>query len=51
MKHEMRVMLARSIVNVSSTCGHIGAAGGSIYSASKHAVEGLTKSAALEAAA
>jgi len=36
---------------VSSTYGHTGAAGASIYSASKHAVEGLTKSAALEAAA
>src|SRR3984957_7052435 len=54
MKHEMRVMLAQgsgSIVNVSSTYGHVGAAGASIYAASKHAVEGLTKSAALEAAA
>jgi NAD(P)-dependent dehydrogenase (short-subunit alcohol dehydrogenase family) len=54
MKHELRVMLAQrsgSIVNVSSTYGHTGAAGASIYSASKHAVEGLTKSAALEAAA
>jgi NAD(P)-dependent dehydrogenase (short-subunit alcohol dehydrogenase family) len=54
MKHEMRVMLSQgsgSIVNVSSTYGRIGAAGASIYSASKHAVEGLTKSAALEAAA
>ena len=53
MKHEMLVMLAQrsgSIVNVSSTYGHTGAAGASIYSASKHAVEGLTKSAALEAA-
>src|SRR5258705_9949156 len=53
MKHEMRVMLAQgsgSIVNISSTYGHIGAAGASIYSASKHAVEGLTKSAALESA-
>src|SRR6202051_3945648 len=53
MKHEMRVMLGQgsgSIVNVSSTYGHTGAAGASIYSASKHAVEGLTKSAALEAA-
>jgi NAD(P)-dependent dehydrogenase (short-subunit alcohol dehydrogenase family) len=53
MKHELRVMLAQgsgSIVNVSSTYGHRGAAGASIYSASKHAVEGLTKSAALEAA-
>ena len=54
MKHEMRVMLAQgsgSIVNVSSTYGRTGAAGASIYAASKHAVEGLTKSAALEAAA
>jgi NAD(P)-dependent dehydrogenase (short-subunit alcohol dehydrogenase family) len=54
MKHEMRVMLNRgsgSIINVSSTYGRTGAAGASIYAASKHAVEGLTKSAALEAAA
>ncbi|MCJ2048734.1 SDR family NAD(P)-dependent oxidoreductase [Methylobacterium sp. J-070] len=53
MKHELRVMQARgagSIVNISSTYGHGGAAGASIYAASKHAVEGLTKSAALEAA-
>jgi NAD(P)-dependent dehydrogenase (short-subunit alcohol dehydrogenase family) len=53
MKHEMRVMLAQgsgSIVNISSTYGRRGAAGASLYSASKHAVEGLTKSAALEAA-
>src|SRR6266851_4109188 len=54
MKHELRAMLAQgsgSIVNVSSTYGHTGAAGASVYAASKHAVEGLTKSAALEAAA
>jgi len=53
MKHELRVMLAQargSIVNVSSIYGRIGAAGASVYAASKHAVEGLTKSAALEAA-
>src|ERR1700731_1649073 len=53
MKHELRVMLPQkngSIVNVSSTFGHTGAPGASVYSASKHAVEGLTKSAALEAA-
>jgi NAD(P)-dependent dehydrogenase (short-subunit alcohol dehydrogenase family) len=53
MKHELRVMLAQekgSIINVSSTYGHTGAAGASIYAASKHAVEGLTKSAALEVA-
>src|SRR5882724_2071693 len=54
MKHELRVMQAQgsgSIVNISSTYGHLGARGASVYSASKHAVEGLTKSAALEAAA
>src|SRR6185503_14610563 len=53
MKHELRVMLAQgsgSIVNISSTYGHEGAKGASIYAASKHAVEGLTKSAALEVA-
>jgi NAD(P)-dependent dehydrogenase (short-subunit alcohol dehydrogenase family) len=53
MKHELRVMQAQghgSIVNISSTFGHRGVAGASVYSASKHAVEGLTKSAALEAA-
>ena len=53
MKHELRVMIPRghgSIVNVSSTYGHLGAAGASLYAASKHAVEGLTRSAALEAA-
>ena len=52
MKHELRVMLAQgsgSIVNVSSTFGQAGGAGASVYVASKHAVEGLTKSAALEA--
>jgi NAD(P)-dependent dehydrogenase (short-subunit alcohol dehydrogenase family) len=54
MKHELRVMQAQgngSIVNISSTYGHEGVRGASIYAASKHAVEGLTKSAALEAAA
>jgi NAD(P)-dependent dehydrogenase (short-subunit alcohol dehydrogenase family) len=53
MKHELRVMLPQgsgSIVNVSSAYGSVGAAGASVYVASKHAVEGLTKSAALEVA-
>jgi NAD(P)-dependent dehydrogenase (short-subunit alcohol dehydrogenase family) len=53
MKHEMRVMLAQkegSIVNLSSTMGQRGAPNASLYTASKHAVEGLTKAAALEAA-
>src|ERR1700681_2437198 len=53
MKHELRVMLRQgsgSIINVSSTLGRAGAPGASIYVASKHAVEGLTKAAALEVA-
>jgi NAD(P)-dependent dehydrogenase (short-subunit alcohol dehydrogenase family) len=53
LKHELRVMSAQksgSIINISSTYGHEGAAYASVYSASKHAVEGFTKSAALEAA-
>jgi len=52
-KHELRAMLPQrsgSIVNVSSAYGSIGAPGASVYVASKHAVEGLTKSAALEVA-
>ncbi len=51
LKHEMRVMReqkAGCIVNMSSIVGHRGFAGASIYVASKHAIEGLTKSAALE---
>jgi NAD(P)-dependent dehydrogenase (short-subunit alcohol dehydrogenase family) len=54
MKHELRVMIGQghgSIINLSSTMGHKGAAGASVYTASKHAVEGLTKAAALEGAA
>jgi NAD(P)-dependent dehydrogenase (short-subunit alcohol dehydrogenase family) len=39
-----------SIVNISSTAGFRGALNMSIYAASKHAVEGLSKSAALELA-
>lgn len=54
LKHEMRVMLAQgsgSIVNLSSIAGQVGVAGASVYAASKHAIEGLTKSASLEGAA
>src|SRR6478609_2192803 len=53
LKHELRVMLSQrqgSIVNVSSTFGRAGGPGASVYVASKHAVEGLTKAAALEVA-
>ena len=53
MKHEVRAMQRQgsgSIVNISSTYGHEGAAGASVYVGSKHAVEGITKSVALELA-
>ncbi len=53
MKHEIRVMQKQghgNIVNVSSTFGQRGGAYASVYAASKHAVEGFTKSAALETA-
>jgi NAD(P)-dependent dehydrogenase (short-subunit alcohol dehydrogenase family) len=54
LKHELRVMTRQgfgSIVNLSSTFGERGGAGGGLYSASKHAVNGFTRSAALEVAA
>jgi NAD(P)-dependent dehydrogenase (short-subunit alcohol dehydrogenase family) len=53
MKHEVRVMQAQgsgNIINISSTYGHEGAAFASIYVGAKHAVEGITKSVALELA-
>ena len=53
LKHEPRVMQPQrsgSIINISSTMGQRGAANLALYTASKHAVEGLTKSTALEAA-
>src|SRR3954469_8807791 len=51
MRHEIPVMVKNgggAIVNTSSVAGHVGLGGVSVYIASKHAVEGLTKSAALE---
>jgi len=53
MKHEVRAMQVQgsgSIINISSTYGHEGAAFASIYVGAKHAVEGITKSVALEVA-
>jgi len=53
MKHEVLAMQRQgrgSIVNISSTYGHQGAAFASIYVGAKHAVEGITKSVALEVA-
>src|SRR6185436_14201558 len=53
MKYEARVMQGQrsgTIINISSTYGHEGAAGASVYVGSKHAVEGITKSVALELA-
>jgi NAD(P)-dependent dehydrogenase (short-subunit alcohol dehydrogenase family) len=51
MKYEIPAMLKTgggSIINTSSVLGHIAAPGSGLYNASKHAVEGLTKTAALE---
>jgi NAD(P)-dependent dehydrogenase (short-subunit alcohol dehydrogenase family) len=53
MKHQVRVMQQQgsgAIINISSTYGHEGAAGASVYVGSKHAVEGITKSVAQEVA-
>jgi NAD(P)-dependent dehydrogenase (short-subunit alcohol dehydrogenase family) len=53
LKHELRVMTAQRsgvVINISSTYGHEGAAYAAVYAGSKHAVEGFTKSAALEVA-
>ncbi|MFF1832349.1 SDR family NAD(P)-dependent oxidoreductase [Paenarthrobacter sp. NPDC058040] len=51
-KHAIRLMLESgdggAIVNTSSILGHVGFAGAASYNVSKHAVEGLTKSLALE---
>jgi NAD(P)-dependent dehydrogenase (short-subunit alcohol dehydrogenase family) len=53
MKHELRIMQEQrsgSIVNVSSIYGEKGFPNASLYVASKHAIIGITRSAALEAA-
>jgi NAD(P)-dependent dehydrogenase (short-subunit alcohol dehydrogenase family) len=53
MKYEIRAMRGRggAIVNCASLAGLVGGAGYSAYHASKHAVVGMTRSAALEYAA
>jgi len=52
MRHELRQMLAQgrggSIVNVASIAGLTGLAGNPAYVASKHAVNGITKNAAVD---
>ena len=53
LKHEISAMLKTgggSIVNTTSALGHVGMGGVQIYAGSKHAVEGITKSVALELA-
>ena len=54
LKHALRVMQPQgsgNVINISSTLGERGGANLSLYAGSKHAVEGITKSAAIEAAA
>lgn len=51
MKHELAQMVRQGsgvVINTSSGAGIRGVAGGAAYSASKHAIIGLTKSAALD---
>lgn len=54
MKHEIPALLANgggAIINTSSVAGQVGMAGMGVYVASKHAVNGLTRAAAIEFAA
>ena len=51
MKYEIPAMLARgggAIVNASSVLGMVGSSNGAVYAATKHAVAGLTRCAALD---
>lgn len=54
LKHQIPALLRSgggAIVNTTSSAGHVGFPGAAVYVAAKHAVEGLTKAAALEVAA
>ena len=51
MKYQIPAMINSGggvVINLASVAGLVGSRGGAVYSASKHAVVGLTKSAALE---
>ena len=53
-RHAVRRMMAEGrpgvVINLTSQLGHVGAVDRTVYSATKHAVEGLTKALALELA-
>lgn len=51
LQHPDRVRRGGAIINMSSQMGHVGQIGRSVYAMAKHALEGLTKAAALELAA
>ncbi|MGI4848785.1 MAG: SDR family NAD(P)-dependent oxidoreductase [Janthinobacterium lividum] len=48
--HPQRQQLGGAIVNISSQMGHVGAERRTVYCMTKHALEGLTKAAAVELA-
>jgi NAD(P)-dependent dehydrogenase (short-subunit alcohol dehydrogenase family) len=47
-KGMLRAEIPGSIINISSQMGHVGSAGRTVYCASKHALEGMTKALAWE---
>lgn len=51
LQHPDRARRGGAIINMSSQMGHVGQIGRSVYAMAKHALEGLTKAAALELAA
>src|SRR3546814_14247070 len=51
MKYQIKQMLLQgggAIVNIASSSGHVGFPGAALYTASKHAVVGMTRAAGLE---